>query len=782
MLLLAVGTALCLIQTADHAEVDYAVGDVATDDVRVHTAFSYVDWGQTLERRQAAGDAVSPVYDFDATSSSAVQSRLSRAFEEARRRLHGAQLSAQTAGSESISVEARAEVASGFVELSERALDGETLDALIDAGFSQDVEEVSLEFVGSAMRRYVIADRALLPVPSRPLNVIRQLRDGREEIVLEDYEAIVTPEEARRAVSLYALERGEALAADQLRLATAVARTAIQPNFFYNQLLTGERQRDAQSSVVEVENHVKRGTMLVRRGDVLTDAHLDMLEALEASHSRTGFWSSFVALCAFSLLLYTCIYHFASGYMRRFSSSQRDLEAVAFLVLLSLGLGRLTVEFSDAFALSGADPAFASSLIYAAPVAGAAMLARVLVNAETAMVLVVLVAVCLGLMMGQSLVPTVFFMLSGLTAAGGLVETRERMQVLKAGALTAVLNVAVVVLLHLATGPLVGGGISVSALGEPGWDAVMAAAGGVISAMLVLGLVPLFEATGFVTDYKLQELANMNHPLLRQLMLRAPGTYHHSVMVGSLSEAAAEAIGANGLLARVCSYFHDIGKGLRPMYYIENQRDMPNIHDRLPPERSAQFIIAHVVDGLALGKEHRLPQPVLDNIAMHHGTCLIRYFYQKAVEEAGSADLVDESKYRHIGPKPNTKEAGIIHLADKVEAACRTLKKPTSTAVRAKIQEIVNSVMLEGQLDNCPLTVKELYVIAQTFEELILAIHHHRISYPAPGEGNAAEVRANAGGRVITLEIPNPLREDQTDVYPAVPQETSTVEPKGPIT
>jgi putative nucleotidyltransferase with HDIG domain len=616
-------------------------------------------------------------------------------------------------------------------------------------------------------------------MPSRPLNVIRQLRDGREEIVLEDYEAIATPEEARRAVSLYALERGEAGTSDHLRLATAVARTAIQPNFFYNQLLTGERQRDAQSGVAEVENHVKRGTILVRRGDVLTAAHLDMLKALQDSSSHAGFWSSFVSLLAFSLLLYTCIYHFASGYMRRFSSSQRELEALAFLVLLSLGLGRLTVELSHAFALSGADPAFASSLVYAAPVAGAAMLARLLVNAETAMVLVVLVAVCLGMMMGQALVPTVFFMLSGLTAAGGLVQTRERMQVFKAGALTAVLNVAVVVLLHLATGPLVGGSISVTALGEPGWDAVMAAAGGGLSAVLVLGLVPLFEAVGFVTDYKLQELANMNHPLLRQLMLRAPGTYHHSVMVGSLSEAAAEAIGANGLLARVCSYFHDIGKGLRPTYYIENQRDMPNIHDRLSPERSSQFIIAHVVDGLALGKEHRLPQPVLDNIAMHHGTCIIRFFYQKAVEEAGSAELVDEEKYRHVGPKPNTKEAGIIHLADKVEAACRTLKEPNATTVRGKIQEIVNSVMQEGQLEDCPLTLKELYVIARTFEEVILAIHHHRISYPAPSAGGVSTVQTQAAGQVITLEIPNPLREGEPPDPPCFPEDGQADEPKG---
>jgi hypothetical protein len=281
-----------------------------------------------------------------------------------------------------------------------------------------------------------------------------------------------------------------------------------------------------------------------------------------------------------------------------------------------------------------------------------------------------------------------------------------------------------------------------------------------LNAVLALGIVPAFELFGFVTDYKLLELASLNHPLLRQLMLRAPGTYHHSVIVGTLSEAACETVGANALLARVACYFHDIGKGLKPQYFIENQRDTANRHDRLSPEASAAVIINHVREGGVLALQHKLPRPIVDNIYMHHGTGIIQYFYARAKELAAPEETVDERLFRYPGPKPDSREAGIIMLADKVEAACRTIKEPNEERIRAMIQQIVNSVMTDGQFESCPLTLRELYQIADTFTGVLLGIYHHRIEYPATkaissGQGRFIPVPKQG---TITLEIMNPLR------------------------
>ncbi|MEE2750410.1 MAG: HDIG domain-containing metalloprotein, partial [Myxococcota bacterium] len=261
----------------------------------------------------------------------------------------------------------------------------------------------------------------------------------------------------------------------------------------------------------------------------------------------------------------------------------------------------------------------------------------------------------------------------------------------------------------------------------------------------------------------LMELANLNHPLLRNLLLRAPGSYHHSVMVGSLSEAAAEAIGCNALLARVAAYFHDIGKAVTPQYFVENYRGTANAHERLSPKQSARIIIDHVRNGGAIAKRYKLPQPIIDNIYMHHGTGLLYYFYRKAQETRPDVDI---EEFRYPGPRPNTREAGIIHLADKVEAACRSIREPTPERIAAMIQKIVNSTLADGQLEECPLTLQDLYIIAETFQESILAIHHQRIEYPDTQEISspvsipaAAAVEASAGQAagsetVITLDLP----------------------------
>jgi putative nucleotidyltransferase with HDIG domain len=257
---------------------------------------------------------------------------------------------------------------------------------------------------------------------------------------------------------------------------------------------------------------------------------------------------------------------------------------------------------------------------------------------------------------------------------------------------------------------------------------------GFICAGFVSSFIPLVETLfQYTTDIKLLELANLNSPVLRELMVKAPGTYHHSIVVGNLAESAAESIGANPLLARVSAYYHDIGKAAKPLYFIENQGGEENRHDKLSPNMSALILISHIKEGVELARENRLGQPIIDIIRQHHGTALIKFFYERAKSHAKSGDqVIEEKDFRYPGPKPQTREAGIVMLADCVEAASRTLANPTSDRIQGLVQKLINNVFIDGQLDECELTLKNLHEIARSFTTILNGIFHHRVEYPEP--------------------------------------------------
>jgi hypothetical protein len=270
----------------------------------------------------------------------------------------------------------------------------------------------------------------------------------------------------------------------------------------------------------------------------------------------------------------------------------------------------------------------------------------------------------------------------------------------------------------------------------------------------VVGVLPVVEGVfGYVTDVKLLELANLNHPALKELILQAPGTYHHSILMGSMVEAAAQAIGANPLLARVCAYYHDLGKTRNPSYFAENQRG-ENRHDALAPSMSALIVKRHVTDGLELARRWRLPRPVRDAIGQHHGTRLVGYFWaraRRAAEEptfdAGPAApgvrpgargaVLDEGLFRYPGPRPQSREAALVMIADTCEASSRALEAPTAEALAALVHKRMNEIFVEGQLDECELTLRDLTAIAAAIVRALEAIYHTRPGYPRPAADGA---------------------------------------------
>lgn len=757
--LACIGCALLLTDFRYVPSAPVVAGEVATRDIVAPFAFTFEDDAATADRQAAAVDAVAPVYVHDVELVRRLENRVSQAFDMGRRRTAAAKLLAQEEGRRDVAPEALGAIEGDFVRALDADIPAADVEVLAAHGFSPALEALAIELFQAGTRRPIIADRSLLPSPARTIAVVTGDGSATDEQRVEDVTTLRTPEEARQAIALVLVERFSAgRDGVQLKAAAAIARALVRPTLAPDAAATAARQATAREAVGRVTQDVRRGAVIVRAGDVVDAKAERLVRVLQVQSGRispawrVAAWAGLVAIVIFST------YSFARATIRKFSTKTTNLEAMAFTLLLVLLLARLAVTSGSAMDLRLG--VTTGSLALLAPVAGGAMLIRILVNSETALAWSIPASVAAAGMADHGAFTVAYHLVTSAVAAAGVGQARERLVVLRAGAQAGLVGAALVVVASLVRAQALGGGPEIG-----GWVGVAGLAGaaigaGILCAALALGAVPAFELFGFVTDYKLLELSNLDHPLLKQLMLRAPGTYHHSVIVGSLSEAACERIGANALLARVACYFHDIGKGLKPHYFVENHREGPGRHERLSPAQSAQVIINHVRDGAVLARQYKLPAPIYDNIFMHHGTGLIQFFYARAKEQADAP--VDEALFRYPGPKPNTREAGIIMLADKVEAACRTIREPTEERIRAMIQAVVNSVLVDGQFEDCPLTLRELYAVADTFAQVLLGIYHHRIEYP---DTKAISSGASPPGRfvpvprqgTITLEIANPM-------------------------
>ncbi|HWQ68655.1 MAG TPA: HDIG domain-containing protein [Patescibacteria group bacterium] len=364
----------------------------------------------------------------------------------------------------------------------------------------------------------------------------------------------------------------------------------------------------------------------------------------------------------------------------------------------------------------------ASAIEYSIPVAIGGLLLAILFNSRLAFAGALAISILTALLAADGFRFFLYSLVSSLAAIFALVGRKDRSILLKAGMAVGLANLYSVLAWSLLSG-------STERLG---FYLLCGLVGGLFVAVLSLGVLPLFEYLFEVaTDFRLLELCNLNHPLLKEMILKAPGTYHHSVMVGTLAEAAAEAIGANTMLCRVGAYYHDIGKITKPSYFVENQQNVRSRHDKLGPNLSSLVIVSHVKAGVELGRTYGLPPAVLEMIPQHHGTRLTIFFYHKAkgTEESDQGE-VHEEKFRYPGPKPQTKEAAILMLADAVEAASRTLTDPTPGRFQVLVAKIVNAVFVDGQLRECELTFSELRLIEESFVRILCGIYHRRVEYP----------------------------------------------------
>jgi len=416
---------------------------------------------------------------------------------------------------------------------------------------------------------------------------------------------------------------------------------------------------------------------------------------------------------------------------------------------VTLGLARFLFTLGSAMGHSSAINPFNSpdGYQYLAPLALGAVLVTLLTDAHAAFVFSAVLTVFVGVLSGDVYLAA-YTLMSSAGAIYHLENCRDRTALVGAGLWIGGLNAATALALDLL-------GASEPQISLLIFDSVCAFLGGLLATMVASILLPLFEwLFKITTSIKLLELSNLNLPLLKQLAELAPGTYHHSIMVGLLAEAGAEAIGADALFARVACYYHDIGKSVRPTYFVENQSYMENRHDKLSPKMSSIVLANHVKQGIEIARQHKLPPRIVAIIPQHHGTGLMKFFYYKARSASDDADSTAlEQEFRYPGPKPQSKEAAIIMIADSVEAAARTVQDPTPGKLRNMIDTITNRIRDDGQFDECDITLRELRIVAESFTKVLIGIHHHRIAYPGFDFNRAASDGVEQVARV-EAELP----------------------------
>ena len=483
-----------------------------------------------------------------------------------------------------------------------------------------------------------------------------------------------------------------------------LVRQFLAPDVALDEIQTATAQQAARNAVPPVQVQVVAGEVVVREGTVVSALDVEKLRVLGLVSTGID-WPSAVGLTVWALLIAAVLALFIERYATEAWNDDRKM----ILVMLSL----LVVTVTARALIPGH-----TLLVYFIPFAAVAMIITVLVGGRTALATQIAGALHVGILSGQvelvayALVPA----LLGMAAVRRATTAREFM----AGAGSVSLgNLGVVLAFSLvgqATDPIGAAQLGVAALVSGAGSGLLAFAG-----MAIFG--HLFRIT---TVFELRELADPNHPLLRQLLLRTPGTYHHSLLVANLAERAAEVIGADPLVARVGAYYHDIGKMRNPSAFIENQTGT-NPHDELDPIVSAGIVAAHVRDGLSLADRYHLPQMIREMIPAHHGTAVVKYFYQLAQQRGQNPD---EASFHYPGPRPRTKEAGIVMLADGTEASVRSLAEKKPETIRAMVEKIVSERVAEGQLDECDLTLRDIQQIKEAFCELLLGVYHERIPYP----------------------------------------------------
>ena len=488
-------------------------------------------------------------------------------------------------------------------------------------------------------------------------------------------------------------------------------RPLIQPNMIYDKAATDKKRDEAAASVLPVV--INKGEIIVKQGERIDEEAYNKLKDLRLTQEEPNYrmyfgFAGFIALWMLVLFVYLELTRSKIGH------NNLLLVCLSMIVFL-VAIFTKTVTYGE--------PLGFANVGYLTPTAMGTMLVTILFDTQLGILLSFLLATLTGAAFDMSFQHVFISFISGLAGTFAVSRVKHSMVIMRAGFIIAGINlVTISTTMALSS--------TANDIAQVMQSLLFGIISGLFSAVVTIGFLPFLESSfGLLTPISLLELSNPNHPLLKKLLMEAPGTYHHSLIVGNLAEAAAEAVGADPLLCRVGAYFHDVGKMKRPLFFIENQMSKDNPHDKIAPTLSHLIITSHVRDGLEMQESYRLPKPIRDICEQHHGTTVLMYFYNKALEldKSGTISMDD---FRYAGPKPQTKEAAIIMLCDAVEAAVRAMNRPTPNRIESVIHKIVKDRLNDGQLDECNLTLKDIDKAGDAFLRTLNGIYHARIEYP----------------------------------------------------
>jgi putative nucleotidyltransferase with HDIG domain len=743
----------------------YKVGDVAKRDIKASRDFLVENRDQTEKDREKAGRESLAVYDLDKLTLS-VGPSIRKAFEIAREYYSKPfDLSSIDQVTPSVRQKTSVEQAEKYRYVKQRFFntleippDEKVFSKLAKHAFPSQVEEAVILLITELSNRGIVDSKDALKNHMDKGGIILHDIFSKREITVTDFDRFNDLAGARTFLAAQARSiRDKITSPDLAEVTVKLAQSLLRPNVMFNQRETEVRKELARKSVKPSYFVVNKGEMLVREGERIGPEQLLKLSEEMKFLRRMSNIGRVPAMAVIIGILLFIVYIVTRVATKSFRGDRRDLffNAATLLAMFIFIWAYSFVAKEVAANLNLLSP---MTLLLAMPIAFGAMLVSIFQGIGVAVTFSLVISFLGCIAAGGTVELFIYFLINSILAAHGVRNCNERTVLIKTGLKVGVLNILLsitVQMIHGSPPPI-----------EYVVSAFLGFLGGLLSGVIATGILPLVEMSfGYTTDIKLLELGNLDQPLLRELMVQSPGTYHHSVIISNMVEATAKAIQANPLLAKVSAYYHDIGKMKKPLYFIENQMEGENKHEKLAPSMSSLILISHVKDGVELAREHKLGREIIDIIQQHHGTSLISYFYHKAKErlQSKSGKVVDikEEDFRYPGPKPQTKEAGLVMLADMVEAASRSLVDPTPSRIQGMVQKIINKVFSDGQLDDCELTLRDLHEIAKGFNITLSGIFHHRIEYPEIAPATAKKAKNGNTDQVTQEDSGSKKQEDK---------------------
>lgn len=706
--------ALLLTPLIHFKHPEYEAGAIATSNIKADRDFLVEKKVATEQKRMEVIKDIPSVYDYDSDVAAWIITNLTNAFSIAKE----------------INWDTRGEGKEGLQQIKKEfenrigiTLSSDEFNILYRNKFSPSIAAKISELIRAAYRTEMITNVTFLQQEKNRGITVRNIRSQTDKEVLD-----LSPIRHIKDIESSMLKKYDNITGREKteigKIVATLSVKLIQPNLIYNNNESELRRQEATRDIKPVFFKVQKNEMLVREGEQITGPVLDKLEAYYYIKGQNNLYRllAFTGMFLTIAFLGIILYYAAQKWLK---SDNRELLFLCVTALLQILLVRVGIFVAEA--VTEAFPHLPKEVfIYPIPFAAGAMLVSIFTNPNLALIMSIFLSILITFLFDGRISLFLFSFLGSVAASYRIVDCRERSACFKVGFFLGVVNIAVILFLSLLYEEIFTFNTLISLM--------MGFLGGIVSGILVAGLTPLFENIfHYTTDIKLLELANLNQPVFQRMIVEAPGTYHHSIIVASLVEAAAETIGANSLLAKVSAYYHDIGKMKKPQYFIENQQYSENKHDKLTPKMSSLVIISHVKDGCELAGKLKLGAEIINIIREHHGTSLVTYFYEKAKKDKDrSIRSLPETDFRYPGPKPQTREAGLVLLGDVLEASSRSLSNPTPARIKTLVRERIERVFSDGQLDECELTLHDLNKIAESFTMILNGIFHHRIDYPEP--------------------------------------------------